>query len=217
MTKKLTKLAALTFVLGAWASGVQAAAADEGWITLFDGQDLSAWDNGAAAPVTGWAIEDGAAVRKDKGGTIWSKQAFGDFVLELEFKTEGNSGVFFRTGNPRDCVQTGLEMQVERPSAPGKHSVGALYDALAPGKNAAVAGWNKVAITCRGSQVVIELNGERIIEADLDQWSEAGKNPDGTPNKYRKALKDFPREGKIGLQDHGAVVAYRNIRVKPLK
>ncbi len=216
MTKKLTKLAALTFVWGAFAIGARAA--DEGWVTLFDGKDLSAWDNGTdAAPVAGWAIEDGAAVRKDKGGTIWSKQAFGDFVLELEFKTEGNSGVFFRTGNPRDCVQTGLEMQVERPSAPGKHSVGALYDALAPCKNAAVAGWNKVAITCRGSQVVIELNGERVIEADLDQWSEAGKNPDGTPNKYRKALKEFPREGKIGLQDHGAVVAYRNIRVKPLK
>jgi hypothetical protein len=51
----------------------------------------------------------------------------------------------------------------------------------------------------------------------LDQWNQAGKNPDGTPNKYRNALKDFPREGKIGLQEHGAVVAYRNIRVKPLK
>lgn len=217
MTRKLTKMAALTFVLGVFAIGPRAADADEGWVTLFDGQDLAAWDNGAdAAPAAGWVIEDGAAVRKQKAGDLWSKQAFGDFVLELEFKTEGNSGVFIRTGNPRDCVQTGLEMQVERPSAPGKHT-GALYDALAPSKNAAVAGWNKVAITCRGSQVVIELNGERIIEADLDKWSEAGKNPDGTPNKYRKALKDFPREGKIGLQDHGAVVAYRNIRVKPLK
>jgi len=219
MTKRLTKTAALTFVLGMLAICARSADADEGWITLFDGKDLSAWENSSGgAPAAGWVLEDGAVVRKEKAGDIWSKQTFGDFVLELEFKTEGNSGVFFRTGNPRDCVQTGLEMQVERPSdKPGKHTVGALYDALAPCKNAAVAGWNKVAITCRGSKVVIELNGERIIEADLDQWSEAGKNPDGTPNKYRKALKDFPREGKFGLQEHGAGVAYRNIRVKPLK
>jgi len=60
------------------------------------------------------------------------------------------------------------------------------------------------------------MNGERIIEADLDDWSEAGRNPDGTKNKYRAALKDFPREGHIGLQEHGAVVSYRNIRIKPL-
>ena len=219
MTKKLTTAAAVLLMTGCIAGSAWGADQDAGWITLFDGRDLSAWDNGAGgAPAAGWVIEDGAVVRTKPAGYLWSKQAFGDFVLELEFKAEGNSGVFFRTGNPRDCVQTGFEMQVDRPSDKlSKHSVGALYDALAPCKNAAVAGWNKVAITCRGSKVVIELNGEQIIEADLDQWNQAGKNPDGTPNKYRNALKDFPREGRIGLQEHGAVVAYRNIRVKPLK
>jgi hypothetical protein len=107
-------------------------------------------------------------------------------------------------------------MQVNTPSDPGKHSVGALYDALAPSKNAATDGWNKVAITAKGSKIMIDMNGERIIEADLDDWDEAGKNPDGTKNKYRDALKDFPRKGHIGLQEHGAVVSFRNIRVKPL-
>jgi len=190
---------------------------DDGWIVLFDGKDLSAWDNGSGgAPGAGWVIEDDAVTRKKRAGYLWSKQRYGDFVLELEFKTTGNSGVFFRTGKPRDCVQTGFEMQVNRPSNPGKHSVGALYDALAPSKNAATDGWNKVAITAVGSKITIDMNGERIIEADLDRWSEPGKNPDGTRNKYRTALKDFPREGHIGLQEHGAVVSYRNIRVKPL-
>ena len=219
MTKKLTTTAAVTLMIGFLAVCAWGADQDAGWITLFDGKDLSAWDNGSGgAPAAGWVVADGAVTRTKPAGYLWSKQSFGDFVLELEFKTEGNSGVFFRTGNPRDCVQTGFEMQVDRPSdKPGKHSVGALYDALAPCKNAAVAGWNKVAITCRGSKVVIEMNGEQIVEADLDQWNQAGQNPDGTKNKYRNALKDFPREGKIGLQEHGAVVAYRNIRVKPLK
>ena len=218
MTKRFTTTATLLLAIGSLA--VSAWGADQdGWIKLFDGKDLSAWDNGAGgAPAEGWVVEDGTLIRKKPAGYVWSKQSFGDFVLELEFKTEGNSGVFFRTGNPRDCVQTGMEMQVDRPSdKPGKHTVGALYDALAPCKNAAVADWNKVVITCRGSKVTIEMNGQRIIEADLDQWNQAGQNPDGTKNKYRNSLKDFPREGKIGLQDHGAVVAYRNIRVKPLK
>ena len=212
-------LLALCCVCGLGLFSTSAFGADDGgWITLFDGKDLSSWDNGSGgAPGAGWVIEDGAVTRKERAGYLWSKERFGDFVLELEFKTTGNSGVFFRTGEPRDCVQTGFEMQVNKPSNPGKHSVGALYDALAPSKNAAIDGWNKVAITAIGSKITIDMNDERIVEADLDQWPEAGKNPDGTKNKYRTALKDFPREGHVGLQEHGAVVSYRNIRVKPLK
>jgi len=193
------------------------ATAEDGWITLFDGSDLSAWDNGRGGPPnSGWVIEGDAVTRKQNAGYLWTKQQFGDFVLEIEFNTTGNSGIFFRTGNPRDCVQTGFEMQVYKPGKPGKHSVGALYDAVAPSANAAVDGWNKVVITCRGSQVTIEMNGQRIVQADLDQWTEPGKNPDGTRNKYRTALKDFPRKGHVGLQEHGAVVSYRHIRIKPL-
>ena len=53
-------------------------------------------------------------------------------------------------------------------------------------------------------------------EADLDRWSEVGKNPDGTTNKFNRALKDFARIGYLGLQDHGSPVWYRNIRIKSL-
>lgn len=210
-------LLVLSFVFALASFGTATHAAESGWFTLFDGKDLSAWDNGAGKePGAGWVIEDGAVTRKERAGYMWTKERFGDFVLELEFKTTGNSGVFFRTGDPRNCVQTGFEMQVNKPSKPGKHSVGALYDALAPSKNAATDGWNKVVITAEGSTLTFDINGERIVKANLEDWSEAGKNPDGTKNKYRAALKDFPREGHIGLQEHGAVVSYRNIRVKPL-
>jgi hypothetical protein len=187
----------------------------DGWTILFDGKSLEGWtDRAGQRPGEGWVIEDGALVRKAKAGDIWTKQRFGDFVLELEFKTKGNSGVFIRTDDPKNNVQTGIEIQVDKPGGPGKHSVGAVYDALAPTKNAAKEDWNRLQITAKKNELQVELNGTRIIDMDLDRWSEAGKNPDGTKNKFRTALKDFKREGHIGFQDHGAEVSYRNIRIR---
>lgn len=209
-------------VLAGLAMGLTAAglaqADDAKWITLFDGTDLSAWQNRDGGPPSdGWVIEDNAVTRKVPAGYIWTKEQFGDFVLELEYKTEGNSGVFFRTGDLKNHVQTGLEMQILRPTEnPNRGSVGSIYDAAAPSKTAAVDGWNRVVITAEGSRVSVVMNGEQIIDIDLDQWTESGKNPDGSKNKYRTALKDFPRKGHIGLQEHGDVVSFRNIRVRPL-
>jgi hypothetical protein len=62
----------------------------------------------------------------------------------------------------------------------------------------------------------VVLNGVQIIDMDLDQWTTPRKNPDGTPNKFNKAMKDMPRSGVIGLQDHGNPVWYRNMRIKAI-
>lgn len=187
--------------------------------TLFDGKNLDAWqDRTGKKPGVGWVIEGDALVRKEKAGDIWTKERFGDFVLELEFKTTGNSGVFIRTDKPTDNVQTGIEIQVDNPTdKPGKHSCGAIYDCLAPSKNAARKGeWNKLEITTQNNKIVVVMNGDPIIDMDLNKWTEAGMNPDGSKNKFKTALKDFKKEGHIGLQDHGAAVSYRNIRIRPL-
>ena len=196
-----------------------APAAEKGWQVLFDGKGLDAWQNGSGAtPSPNRVIEDGALVRKKGAGYIWTKGRFGDFVLDLEFKTEGNSGVFFRTDNPRNCVQTGIEVQVLPPvTNPGKHSCGSLYDLLAPSKEATKAGqWNHLVLTAKGGKITIEINGQKIIDADLDQWTEPGKNPDGSRNKFKNALKDFKRDGHIGFQDHGAAVSFRNVKIKTM-
>ena len=60
------------------------------------------------------------------------------------------------------------------------------------------------------------MNGERIIDMDLDLWTEPHKNPDGTDNKFNTAYKDMPRQGFIGLQDYGQPVWFRNIKIKEL-
>jgi hypothetical protein len=216
MTRALLPLSLLATAL------VPAAADDPaGFTPLFDGKNLSGWMSASGGPPgKGWAVEDGAVVRKEKGaGDLWTKARYGDFVLELEFKTAGNSGVFIRTDDPKNNVQTGIEVQVDVPRGkPDKHSVGAIYDLVPPTtENARKDDWNKLTITAKGSHLTVESNGEKVAEMDLDKWTEGGKNPDGTKNKFKTALKDFKREGYIGLQEHGAVVAYRNIRIRPLK
>jgi len=192
-----------------------------GWRYLFNGKDLAGWQSaGGGKPSDKWVAKDRALVRTPGAGMIWTKERFGDFVLDLEFKTEGNSGIFFRTDDPRNCVQTGIEMQVyKRVNNPGRHSCGAIYDALAPNKEMTKDGqWNHVTITARDNKITIVLNGEQIIDMDLNRWTQPHKNPDpdGSNNKFRTPLKDFKREGHIGFQDHGANVWYRNIRLKPL-
>ena len=167
-----------------------------------------------------WAIEEGVMTRKG-GGDIWTKEKLGDFILDLEFKVDkgGNSGIFIRTGDIADCVQTGIEVQIyDSTDGTKRGSCGAIYDCLPPSKEMAkkAGEWNHCTITCKANKIYVVLNGEQIIDMDLNLWTEAHKNPDGTPNKFNTAYKDMPRLGHIGFQDHGDPVWYRNIKIKTL-
>ncbi len=170
-----------------------------------------------------WKLLDGVLTFGGKG-YIWTKERYGDFVLDCEFKISpgGNSGIFFRTADLKDPVQTGVEMQIyDTPHSqqPLKNDCGALYDLLAPASYAekAAGEWNHVIITCNDNFISVTLNGVNIIEnMDIDRWDTPGKNPDGTGNKFKKALKDFSREGHIGLQDHGDPVWFRSVKIKEL-
>jgi hypothetical protein len=62
----------------------------------------------------------------------------------------------------------------------------------------------------------VVLNGEEVIDMDLNLWMEAHKNPDGTSNKFNTAYKDMPRVGNIGLQYHNHPIWFRNIKIKSL-
>lgn len=204
------------------------ARAEEGFRDLFNGRDLTGWIN---PPGSRWVVEDGviALQREDDGKEynqvyLWTEQQYGDFVLQLEFKIpeRANSGIFLRTADLDNPVFTGLEIQVAnsygRESLTRGGTAGAVYDCLAPSANPIrkPGEWNQCRITCRGNLLQVELNGQQIIDMDLDQWTQPHRNPDGSENKFGTAIKDFARTGHIGLQDHGLPVWYRNIRIKPL-
>ena len=72
-------------------------------------------------------------------------------------------------------------------------------------------------ITADKGRISVELNGEKSCAINLDEWDKPGLRPDGSKHKFKTALKDFPRQGPIGLQDHGNPVCFRNIKLKPLK
>lgn len=188
-------------------------------VVLFDGSSLDAWQ---MEKPDGWKVE-GDSLAMAAGGMIWTKERFGNFILDTEFMVspECNSGIFIRTGDLKDPVQTGIEMQVLDSAAkatPDKHDSGALYDLLEPAFNTMkpAGEWNRVVITCRDSLITFELNGTKIIDVNVNDWDTPHKNPDGTENKFNLALKDFPREGHIGFQDHGHPVWYRNVKLTKL-
>jgi hypothetical protein len=187
-------------------------------------KDLFAADLSNAVDPQHWSMADGVLVAKDHD-TLWTKESYGDFILDLEFKVakESNSGVFLRSADTKN-VLAALEIQVHDSTDSSKYGmVGAIYDAMPPTKKMAkpVGEWNRFTITCRDNLVTVVFNGEEVINADLNKWPEAKKNPDGTPNKFPTALKDFARKGQIGLQGlHGkaqAPVWYRNLKIKVLE
>jgi len=206
----------------------QATVEEEGFTSLFNGRDLSGWLTG---PDNAWVVQDGViALEREFDGRehnldyLWTKETYGNFILELEFKTgeRANSGIFLRTPDLKNPVYTGLEVQVSnsygRDRLTRGGTAGALYDCLAPTKNAVKrpGQWNHYRITCRDNLIQVELNGEKVIDMDLDRWTEPRRNPDGSTNKFPRPIKDFARKGHIGLQDHGRPVWYRNIRVMRL-
>lgn len=205
---------------------------------LFDGSNLDAFEFRDGA----WVIEkDGSfscrmeevtnrrGQRQMKGmGYIWTRRDYSDFELTLSYKlSEGaNSGVFYRT-DPANAVQGGFEIQLmdnegfqkaKGMKLEGRKLNGSFYEGKAPSHDPSkpVGEWNTMTLTAEGPKISVKINGEQIIDVNVDDWDTAGKNPDGTPNKFKTALKDLPRTGRIGFQNHGQVVWFKDVKIRDL-
>ena len=199
----------------------------DGWQSLFDGKNLDAWNYNPKSGV--WMINaQGELYPAKSGPDLTTKQRYCDFVLELDFKVgpkaKANSGVFIHVHDPRQNVNTGMEVQILDNGDYGVpfnagNANGALYDLVRPAvdANKPVGEWNHFRITVDGPLVAVELNGKEIVKANLDRWTKAGQNPDGSHNKFPHAIGALPREGFIALQNYGATpVWFRNVQLKSL-
>lgn len=178
---------------------------------LFNGKDLSGWE-AVGGPADCWEWKDGKVVCKGgKGGWLCTKEQYGDFELEVEYNCpkDGNSGVFIRAPREGHTSKLGMEIQILDDDAeihknikPFQHTA-SIYGVVAPSKPAQkkVGEWNTMRIRCKGDQVTVTLNGEKVVDADMSAF------PD---------LKDRPRKGYIGLQNHGSGLEFRNVRLKVL-
>jgi len=200
------------------ASPIFAAGSEEGFAALFDGKTLDGWQGGK----DGYEVVEGAIVCKEKGGgNLYTAKEYGDFHLKFEFKlTPGaNNGIGIRTPLQGDPAYVGMEIQVLDDSSDRYKDIkewqhhGSVYGVV-PAKTGHLktAGeWNSEEIIAKGKQIKVVLNGETIVDADIEKAS-TPKTIDGHDHPGLKRDKGF-----IGFCGHGAHVEYRNLRLKELK
>jgi hypothetical protein len=208
----------------------------EGWQLLFDGQTTRGWRgyNKDAFPEVGWGVEDGDLVvmasdgsEEGLGGDIVTEAEFSDFELVFDFLITpvGNSGVFFRVQEHPDRTlwQVAPEYQVLDDSAyiglegfdPPTHLTGDNYDLHAATIRAMnpIGEWNRGRIVVDGNHVEHWLNGKKTVEYELysPEWEAlVAKSKFAPYPEYARAVT-----GRIGLQDHGHELRYRNIKIRP--
>ncbi len=180
----------------------------DGYLPLFNGKDLTGWETTGT-----WVVEDdGVLALKPKPGKrgifsyrlfLWTKWTFRDFKLDFEFKLAegGDSSVFLRSQSLGGFIEIELTDSYGKQGPLTTDDCGAVQKVSPPSKNMAkpAGEWNRMVIACKGNLLQVELNGEQIIDLDYDELG-----------------KSVPASGKIGLQDWGHPVWFRNIRIKKL-
>lgn len=200
-------------------------AKEQGYSALF-AADLS----DASYPVGVWSVENGV-LTATKDEAIWTNKEYENFVLDLEFKTAAgtNSGVIVYCTDKVNWIPNSVEIQIaddyseQWAKSPKTWQSGAIFGRLAANKQKVVkqpGKWNHYQITCKGKNITVVLNGEKVTEMDMSKWTSGKQNPDGSeiPAWLNKPLAELPTKGYIGLQGKhaGAPIWFRNIKIKVL-
>lgn len=173
----------------------------------------------------GWEFDATSKIlTRRSGGDIITRRQFARFEFELEWRVgpRGNSGVFYwATEGTRVIYENAPEMQIldnggHRDGGSPLTSAGANYALNPPVRDVTrpVGEWNAARVVARGDTVEHWLNGVKVVEyvAGSPEWTQlvAASKFNAWP-QYGKS-----RRGHIGLQDHGDVVSFRNLRVREL-
>ena len=199
--------------------------AEEGFTPLFNGKDLAGWQYGKgkqAKAGQGYQVDAANGVlfcTASDGGNLFTMKEYGDFVFRFEFKLEPNSnnGVGIRAPMQGDAAYVAMEIQVLDDNGPQYKDKlrpaqyhGSIYDVAAAKRGALkkAGEWNEQEVTARGRKITVKLNGQTIVDANLDDV----KDPETL--KKHPGLKN--PKGHIGFLGHGARVEFRNLRIKEL-
>jgi hypothetical protein len=211
---------------------LHSAAADSEFQPLFptdgvpEGWTVRAW-NDVRNPAPGnpvWKVENGVLHGGEpRGSWLLSEREYGDFTLEFEFKLgeRGNSGCALRAPLRGDPAFDGIELQMAdlryNPEAAEHELTGGLYRAVAPSQQLyRPTEWNQYHITCLGPRIEVRLNGQQILDVNLDEQNQTVRRHDGS---LAPPLRERPRRGHIGFQElsrEGAHVQIRNARIRVL-
>jgi hypothetical protein len=209
-------LAALALI-GLSALGRQAVAAEDGWVSLFDGHSLDGWQqiNGLAKYEAKDGAIVGASAPNSPNSFLCTKKLYGDFELEFDVRCDArlNSGCQIRSESRKD-YQNGRVHGYQVEIAVGGYS-GAIYDESRRGiflnerkePTPELRGlfkkdqWNHYRVICQGDRIQAWVNGVQVTD-----------------------LRDkMTACGFIGLQVHGVgdlaeplKVEWRNLRLREL-
>lgn len=177
---------------------------------LFNGKDLNDWKG------EGYVVEDGKLVCTPKGRVLMTEETFANYVLDFEFQLApgANNGLGIHYPGKGDSAYTGMEIQILDSQYPKAKELrddqfhGSIYK-LAAARQGALkppGEWNQQRVTVMGPSVKVELNGQIILRANLDDLA--------TKNPRHEGVKR--RAGHIAWLGHGDRVAFRKILIGEL-
>jgi hypothetical protein len=216
-------LAALLAVASAAADGPASA---QEWRPLLDASG-SAWRGWKSdAFPAGWTIAGNEISKDGEVEDLVSRDSFGDFELEFEWKVGegGNSGVFYRGTREYDYIfwsapEYQLLDDANAPDGRSRLSAAAAAFALYPAPAGVVKPhdeWNSARIVVDGTHVEHWLNGQKVVEYEFG-------SPDWKAKVAASKFAKYPNfglaaTGVLGIQgDHPGTLALRNLRIRALR
>ena len=190
----------------------------DGFKKVFNGSDLKGW----AGAVDNYVVSNGTIqCKKGSGGTIYVNEDLADFSVRFEYKLPpgGNNGLAIRYPGSGDTAYVGMcELQVLDDTAKKYAKLHpAQYHGSAYGMAPAVRGyqrnigdWNFQEVTVVGSTIKVEMNGTRILDADLSKVLK----PMYDIAKFKGRLR---KTGYFGFAGHGDAVSFRNVQIRSIK
>ena len=200
---------------------------DYGFVSMFNGKDLTGWKGLVGNPVyrnkqtdsalkamqakadakmvNDWVVKDGLLVFTGHGDNLCTEKKYGDFEMYVDWKitAQGDAGIYLR-GSPQVQI-----WDTSRREVGAQVGSGGLYNnqknqskPLVVADNA-IGSWNNFHIIMKGDKVTVYLNGVLVTDNVTLE------------NFWDRNLPIFIKE-QIELQAHGTYVAYRNLYIREL-